>query len=425
VDWDNDGDNDLIVGEADGHVRYYKNIGTATNPSLHYVGQMTAGGAVIDVAGFSTPCVTDWNNDGLLDLLVGSVNGNIRLYLNVGAPGNPVLAEATLLNAAGVPLYVGTRSSPAVADFDGDGVLDLISGDSVGWLHYYHNISTATHPQLAASVYLYAGGLQINLWWTTRPTVVDWNLDGRMDLVVGDSEGLLKRYIQVDTIRPQPTITVNATNSTLIPASGGNLNYHVKVFNGTANPATIDAWSILKLSNSSFIDMLFRPGLSLAPGDSLVRNLTITVPATWSFGNYKYYAFVGDFNTKQAYSTDDINFGKAIVLDGPMVNEFSFTPWDDDKPCDRAAIPKSPEISASPNPFNPTTTLAFNLPTGGHVEVTIYNATGQKVATLVNGHRAAGHHQITWEAGGMPSGVYFACIQTPATQQIQKLLLLK
>ena len=60
-----------------------------------------------------------------------------------------------------------------------------------------------------------------------------------------------------------------------------------------------------------------------------------------------------------------------------------------------------------PNPFNPTTTIAFDQPKAGTVTLKIYNALGIEVATLADGFFASGTHELSWQAGNMPSGLYF------------------
>ncbi|MBU0519171.1 T9SS type A sorting domain-containing protein, partial [bacterium] len=64
-------------------------------------------------------------------------------------------------------------------------------------------------------------------------------------------------------------------------------------------------------------------------------------------------------------------------------------------------------LPAYPNPFNPSTTIRFGLPTASEVSLSIYNIRGERVADLVNGYRLAGYHDVTWEAGGLASGMYF------------------
>jgi hypothetical protein len=59
-----------------------------------------------------------------------------------------------------------------------------------------------------------------------------------------------------------------------------------------------------------------------------------------------------------------------------------------------------------PNPFNPTTAISFQLSAVSFVTLTVSDMLGREVATLVSGQRAAGKHTVTWDAAGMPSGVY-------------------
>jgi len=65
-----------------------------------------------------------------------------------------------------------------------------------------------------------------------------------------------------------------------------------------------------------------------------------------------------------------------------------------------------------PNPFNPTTTIRYNLPQATYVTLAIYNANGQKVATLVNEDRSAGFYQVLLNASNLPSGTYIARLET-------------
>jgi hypothetical protein len=81
--------------------------------------------------------------------------------------------------------------------------------------------------------------------------------------------------------------------------------------------------------------------------------------------------------------------------------------------------------SAYPNPFNPTTNIAFDIKEAGHVSIMVYDVTGRAVATLVDGNRVQGHYQITFDAAGLPSGLYLYRMTTPGFSSIQKMILLK
>jgi len=78
-----------------------------------------------------------------------------------------------------------------------------------------------------------------------------------------------------------------------------------------------------------------------------------------------------------------------------------------------------------PNPFNPTTSIRFNLPQSVQVNLTVFDVLGRRVATLVNDQMSAGTHQVTFQAAGLPSGMYLYRLSTPNGSLTQKMLLLK
>ncbi len=78
-----------------------------------------------------------------------------------------------------------------------------------------------------------------------------------------------------------------------------------------------------------------------------------------------------------------------------------------------------------PNPFNPSTTIEFGLPVQEHVRVVVYNLSGQKVATLVDGVLPAGVHKVIWQAGDKASGMYFYKVQTPHKTVVKRMLFIK
>lgn len=66
-----------------------------------------------------------------------------------------------------------------------------------------------------------------------------------------------------------------------------------------------------------------------------------------------------------------------------------------------------------PNPFNSSTTTEFSLPRTRHITLKLYNTSGEEVTTLVSGYFPAGSHEVTWNASGFASGVYFHHLQAP------------
>jgi hypothetical protein len=78
-----------------------------------------------------------------------------------------------------------------------------------------------------------------------------------------------------------------------------------------------------------------------------------------------------------------------------------------------------------PNPFNPITTIRYGLPVRAHVTLAVFNTLGQSVATLVNGEVDAGYHEVTFDAAGLASGVYFYRMQAGSFTDTKRLLLVR
>jgi hypothetical protein len=87
-------------------------------------------------------------------------------------------------------------------------------------------------------------------------------------------------------------------------------------------------------------------------------------------------------------------------------------------------------IGARPNPFNPATTIDYQLPEAGHATLGIYHVSGRRVKTLVNETRPAGRHEVRWDGrdergAALSSGVYFARLAFGRGMQTRKIVLLK
>jgi len=78
-----------------------------------------------------------------------------------------------------------------------------------------------------------------------------------------------------------------------------------------------------------------------------------------------------------------------------------------------------------PNPFNPTTTISFDLAASGHATLKVFDIQGHEIATLVNGQLQAGHHVTAFDATGLSSGMYFSRLEARGFTATQKMLLLK
>lgn len=129
---------------------------------------------------------TDWDGDGLQDMLVGSVFGGVYVAVNKGTKTNPSFGKREpVLLADGKQVKVPGKSFPVAVDWDRDGIKDLLVGGEDGQITFFKGLAGR---RFAFGVPLQAEGKPIQLGYRTKFCVVDWNGDGLMDLVIGDAE---------------------------------------------------------------------------------------------------------------------------------------------------------------------------------------------------------------------------------------------
>jgi len=187
VDWNGDGLYDLLLGDPDGFVVVYLNQGTNDSPRYAAGMKLKAGGKDIKVRSPSAPCLIDWNGDGKRDLLVGNGGGYLHLFLNQGSNENPSFVPDVMVRAAGKNVDAGSRASPCVIDWNEDGRKDLILGNGSGEIFLYLNEGTNEQPVFGKPVKLNGGSLDVGS--NSSPDMADWDGDGKKDLIIGNSDG--------------------------------------------------------------------------------------------------------------------------------------------------------------------------------------------------------------------------------------------
>lgn len=228
IDWDKDGDIDLIVGDEDGRVALVENTGTTADnmPVFNSPVYFKQQAKDIKIGALATPFATDWDDDGDEDLLVGSSAGYLTFVENLGGGIAPKWAAPVRLTAEGKEIRYqagdnGSIQGPAeskwgyttlsVSDWDGDGLKDVIVNSIWGRVEWHKNIGTTGHPALSSArpVSVDWGDEELvkpewNWWspgktdlvtqWRTTPYATDWNNDGLIDLIMLDTEGYLAYY---------------------------------------------------------------------------------------------------------------------------------------------------------------------------------------------------------------------------------------
>jgi CubicO group peptidase (beta-lactamase class C family) len=87
--------------------------------------------------------------------------------------------------------------------------------------------------------------------------------------------------------------------------------------------------------------------------------------------------------------------------------------------------PSNHLITCQPNPFTTTTEIRYHTPKETHVRITVYNAAGQRMATLVDASQEAGPYSVLWDATDLPNGVYLCRMETNDYTKTQKVLLMR
>ena len=202
VDIDDDKDLDLFVGRGDGAISYYQNNGTKNTPLWNLVTEKYDS---IDVGSSSTPFFVDLDADGDMDMLVGEDQGNINFYRNTGNKAVPIW---NLVSDHYNSIDAGKRSAPALYDIDADSDLDLLIGQDQGKTLFYRNDGSIYLPSWTEVTEDY---LFMDVGSNSRPVLADIDGDGDMDLFAGEVEGNVNYFRNEATgpISSWSTITEN------------------------------------------------------------------------------------------------------------------------------------------------------------------------------------------------------------------------
>jgi hypothetical protein len=182
---DADGDVDLLAGHYYDRLWYYENtagpgVPTVLAPYVTLLNYLFGGGGFFD-----NPTAVDWDHDGDLDLVVGAYNKGVRVFWNNGDPTSPSFSTGSYQELIAPTGYTYTYPCPAHVDWDNDGDWDLVVGNYDGFVNLYRNESGTLVDEGALSTT--SGRLDVGS--NAAPEVVDWDNDGTYDLVVGEYYG--------------------------------------------------------------------------------------------------------------------------------------------------------------------------------------------------------------------------------------------
>jgi hypothetical protein len=378
--------------------------------------------------------VADMNNDGSVDLVVGS--GDVKVLYGVG--------DGTFGTATTVP---GTDQtiSIVVADLDGDIHLDIGTAnyfDDSSYVVLSHDTNTWVAPAAyrlgAAPASVVAANLDADanidlavltnsggVWMLTnsgtgsftsaqiRPDNWEWPVEIIADDFNGDSaiDLAVAQYDNLDVI--------------VMLSNGDGTFQAAKTFSASDCPNAIasadidgDGETDILMANHWNNDIECLKGV----GDG-----TFTSDTSYGVGAAPSSIATGDFDN-DGYIDVAVTAGDGANVSVLMNRTALILDVDDEGV---GALPGSFSLAQNyPNPFNPTTSISYTLPRRSDVELTIYNVIGQTVRTLVNSSETAGDHTVTWDGcndkgNPLSSGLYIYRLKTDDGSQTRKMSLLK
>jgi hypothetical protein len=202
VDWNNDARIDLIAGDCDGFVWYFRNTSNNLAPIFAGGVKLRAGDKTLSLAdnlGHARPDICDWNNDGRKDIVASDGAGTVTVYLNEGTDAEPALSPGRKVKTVGPdgklkPIDRGTRSHIMVCDWNNDGKRDIIFSDQDNpGFYFFENIGKGRDMSFAAAK-------KIDVADYVRPNLgsfVDWDGDGKKDFIGCEFEHSIRFYRNV------------------------------------------------------------------------------------------------------------------------------------------------------------------------------------------------------------------------------------
>jgi len=376
IDFDNDRDLDIYVGNTGGANRLYQYDGAAFT-------DVAAAWGVSDAGSARSVTWADYDDDGDFDLYVSKYSAANSFYRRDAASFSDVAAALGLDDA-------GRGESACWADIDLDGDLDLFLANYLGASRLYRSENHgASFTEVGAFVGLDYDGPSVGAAWA------DYDDDGDPDLCLGGWDGLTRiyrndyapavnHYLKVRLVGDDaPACAIGAR----VRCVAGGLVQVREVDGGNGYLSQNDRTLIFGLGSEADVD---------------------TLEVRWLGGGLDRFL---DLDADQTQ----------ILLEGTGVTATEDPP----------ALPAAACLLGNrPNPFNPGTTIAFALPEPSAVELAIYDARGRLVIRLVAGERPAGRHEIVWNGQDgrgrdMPSGAYLCRLTTAKRVDTRPLALVR
>jgi subtilisin family serine protease len=227
---------------------------------------------------------------------------------------------------------------------------------------------------------------------------------------------------------PALDVTLTPVNPPItIPANGGSFQFNAAVLRTTGPQAPFYGWARMKYPNGTYSNPTLGPVQINPPVGVTITRLRIqNIASTHPSGITTYLGYANTTFTYPAMDSSFFTFTKLAIADnGPWVNNSTCS----GEPFPGEIMTSTPEafslVSINPNPFNPATSIRYQLSPSSRVSLKVYDMAGRLVAELVNGTQEAGTHQVMFDGSRLASGLYFVRLQSGDFNATQKMMLLK
>jgi hypothetical protein len=237
------------------------------------------------------------------------------------------------------------------------------------------------------------------------------------DILAVHISGLQQAWVHLDPTNPP----IN------IPAQGGSFQYTISLTNCGTVSCRPAVWVMVTLPTGHTYGPALGPiSVALDTAATVTRLRTQTVPGSAPAGVYTYKAYIGTYQGAK-WDSSSFTFTKLGDSGQAGMTEGDWTCTGEPFPGEEAVSsqPSDISLSCSPNPFNPTTTISYILSHPQHVNLSVYNLLGSRLATLVDGLQQPGSHVSTWDAKGKAAGVYLVRLESEVGILTKKMVVVK
>lgn len=379
----------------------------------------------------------DYDNDGWLDIFVGQTDFPSHLYHN---EQNGTFTDVAQLLS--IPAYINQVTDIAWADYDDDGLLDVYVSTQLGANRLLRNQicnnnnyiklnligSASNRSAIGSRVKLYVNGMiqyrEVigGMGRSMESLEVEFGLGQAVtidSLVVLWPSGTYELFYDGE-------IAINGTTTLVetgcVPAIEVSPQ-EIEFLNGVIGSSD-STQMIIKNDGPCYVSI----------HDIYVDNPTVNNVTTFSNKTFVMEPFSSDtLMVHYTHIFNNVSSEIKVIYNGVIPVEIPFEASFDPVSVSEnsSVVPEKYELRQNfPNPFNPSTTIAFDLPKSGFTRLSVYNIQGQLVKELVNSNLDADYHKVSWDgtdsAGRkVSSGIYLYKLQSGNFVQTNKMIMLK